>query len=64
MAKGSKRKQTGFTVCPYCGTPSTGSYSSVEEQDEAGPTKILYKCNSCGGFYTAERVISWRVKKT
>jgi len=63
MTKSPKRKQTGSTACPYCGTPSTGSYSTVEKQDEAGPAKILYKCNSCGRFYTVERVISWRVKK-
>lgn len=64
MVKSSKRKQTGSTACPYCGTPSPGSYSTVVEHDESGPVKILYKCNSCGRFYTAERIISWSVKKT
>lgn len=61
MAKSSETKQTGSIACPYCGAASTGSYSTVVESDGAGPTKVLYKCNSCGRFYTAEKVISWRV---
>ncbi len=64
MPDNIKAKKTRFTACPYCGAPSAGAYSRIEEQDESGPSKILYKCNGCGRFYTAERVISWRVKKT
>ena len=64
MAKSAKVKRIGSIVCPYCGAESGGSFSTIAERDEAGPTKVVYKCKSCGRFYTAERVISWRVKKS
>jgi DNA-directed RNA polymerase subunit RPC12/RpoP len=64
MADNPKPKKSGSITCPYCGAPGAGAFTRVEEQDDAGPSKILYKCNGCGMFYTAERVITWRVKKT
>jgi DNA-directed RNA polymerase subunit M/transcription elongation factor TFIIS len=63
MADSTEAKISGSTTCPYCGAPSAGSYATVQERDEAGPSKILYKCNGCGRFYTAKRVISWHVRK-
>lgn len=64
MADSTKSKRTGSIACPYCSAESGGSFSTVEESDDAGPTKILYKCKSCGRFYTAEKVTYWRIKKT
>lgn len=63
MAKNAKRLPVSSIVCPHCGGASAGSFTTVVEQDEAGPTKILHKCNTCGKFYTAEKVVSWQVKK-
>ena len=64
MANSAEPKQTGTITCPYCGASSGGAFSTVVEGDDAGPAKILYKCSNCGKFYTAERVISWRITKT
>ena len=66
MAKGDQIKQTSSITCPHCGAASTGSYTTVVKADESGPTKVLYKCSSCGKFYTAEKVVSvsWRVTKS
>ncbi len=64
MAKSEKVKQTRSIACPHCEAVGTGSYTTVVEADESGPTKILYKCSSCGKFYHAEKVISWRVTKS
>jgi hypothetical protein len=43
--------------------PAGGAFSTVVKADDAGPIEVLYKCQSCGGFYTAKRVISWEVTK-
>jgi uncharacterized Zn finger protein len=49
--------------CPYCNVPAGGSFSDVTKEDSAGPVEILYKCQGCGRFYTARRVVLWRVSK-
>jgi len=64
MADSTRARRTASIACPHCGTESGGSFSTVSESDEVGPTRILFKCKGCGRFYTAERVTSWRVKKT
>lgn len=64
MSEGTRAKRSNSVTCPYCNAQSGGAFSTVTESDEAGPTKILYKCKDCGRFYTAEKVVSWRVKKT
>ena len=45
----STEKNPGSSInCPNCGTPSGGSFSTVMEADDSGPTKLLYKCKTCG----------------
>ncbi len=64
MSNSAKRKPSSSITCPHCSAPTGGSFSTVVKSDDSGPTKILYKCKSCGGFYTAEKVVSWRVIKS
>jgi len=64
MAENAEGKISVSITCPYCDAPSAGSFGTENGRDEAGPVKMLYKCKGCGNFYTAERVICWRVKKT
>ena len=63
MTGKDKKKKGGSIICPQCGTPAGGAFSTVVAADDAGPIEVLYKCQSCGGFYTAKRVISWQVTK-
>jgi|WetSurMetagenome_2_1015567.scaffolds.fasta_scaffold252744_2 uncharacterized Zn finger protein len=50
--------------CPYCNMPAGGSFKDVVKEDVAGPVEILYKCQGCGSFYSAKRVVLWRVSKS
>jgi DNA-directed RNA polymerase subunit RPC12/RpoP len=63
MTDREKKKKGSSIVCPHCGAPAGGAFSTVVEADDAGPIEVLYKCQSCGRFYTAKRVISWEVIK-
>jgi len=63
MAGKDKKKKSSSIACPQCGMPAGGAFSTVVKADDAGPIEVLYKCQSCGGFYTAKRVISWQVTK-
>ncbi|RJQ40974.1 MAG: hypothetical protein C4555_00625 [Dehalococcoidia bacterium] len=64
MPESTEGKLSASIICPYCDAPSAGSFGTESERDAAGPVRVLYKCKNCGKFYTAERVICWRVKKT
>jgi DNA-directed RNA polymerase subunit RPC12/RpoP len=64
MSESTEAKISVSITCPYCDAPSAGSLATESDRDETGPVKVLYKCSRCGKFYTGERVICWRVKKT
>lgn len=57
------KKDVKSINCPHCGVPASAAFSTIVKADSAGPIEVLYKCQSCGGFYTAKRVISWQIIK-
>ncbi|MFH1032393.1 MAG: hypothetical protein V1767_07540 [Chloroflexota bacterium] len=63
MTDSNKKTSSSSISCPYCNAPSGGAFSTVTEEDASGPSKVLYKCNNCGRFYTAQKVVTWQVKK-